>query len=422
MYLSDSHYFSQPTTPEQGQIYAYIRDLSQLPYTEAVEQFYHLLWDGIAGSNETVQKALKQVVAAPNFDQHKLNLINRCYYTLANPWHLDGGKDFALEKLILWLEDISPVRGRSSLTRKLRDTLRLYRQDERYDVLKKHLRLLNIGNGDSPTPQTDRYFGDRFPDYFFIYEAGTQTPDIENSGANLNEGIRQKRDRKLHQLRYKLNQFYVRYHRPESATIARNPTHLADAELVQAMNIYSPRRQNSFKQQADQFKTHVQSVRSMGEFKQVVHEHTMRPIRQLGPKYARPFNRLFQTALDGFQPDVPLTQIVKIRLFSRLLTVIFQGQSSQANGDQFCYLVNGVGANPVASILLNLVLSCEMMRFDMEKRFAQLHHRFSQTENSTMQWLTTAFDHMNVALALNAKYLGYFHLSALQNGTLPDSI
>ncbi|MEB3232770.1 MAG: hypothetical protein VKJ64_17300 [Leptolyngbyaceae bacterium] len=422
MYLSDSDYFTQPATLEQTQVYTYIRDLSLLPYTEAIAQFYHLLWEGMACSSESVQKALKQVVSAPNFDQHKLNLVNRCYYTLANPWHLDGGKDFAVEKLILQLEDLPSTRGHNPVIRKLRDTLHEYRQDERYDVLKKHLRLLNTDKDGVAAVRRDQYFGDRFPDYFFIYEAGTQTPDIESSGANLNEGIRQKRDRRLQQLRQTLNQFYVRSHRSESAIPMRNPTHLPEAELIKAMNIYQPRRQNSFKQQADQFKAQSQSLRSTAEFKQVIHDHTMGPIRQLGPKYVKSFNRLFQTALDGFQRDVPLTPIVKIQLFRRLLVAIFQGHSSQANGDQFCYLVNGVGANIVTSILLNLVLSCEMIRFDLEKRLAQLHHRFSSSENSSMEWLAHAFDHMNVALALNARYLGYFSLGASHNGSIPDSI
>jgi len=166
----------------------------------------------------------------------------------------------------------------------------------------------------------------------------------------------------------------------------------------------------------------VQSVRSMGEFKQAIHAHTMGPVRQLAPKYAKPFNRLFQTALDGFQRDVPLTQIVKIQLVRRLLTAIFQGPSSQTGGDQLGYLVNGVGPHIVTSILLNLVLSCGMVRFDLEKRFAQLHHRFSSAESTAMQWLSVTFDHMNVALALNARYLGYFKLNALPNGAMPDSI
>ena len=33
-----------------------------------------------------------------------------------------------------------------------------------------------------------------------------------------------------------------------------------------------------------------------------------------------------------------------------------------------------------------------------------------------------AFDHMNVALALNAKYLGYFNLKPIHTSTIPDSV
>ncbi|NET09481.1 MAG: hypothetical protein F6K09_02405 [Merismopedia sp. SIO2A8] len=427
MYLSDNQYPTQHDTIEQQQLYRYIRDLAHLSDQEAIDRFYRLLWDGNAYPNKTVHNALKTVVMDSSFEQQGVNLINRCYYTLANPWHLNSTKGDALTQLILRLEDMPSGHVQNRVTRKLRHTLQTYREDERYFVLKKHLRLVDVLNGDSSQggdPQNEaepRYFGDLFQDYFFLYEAGTSTPDINRHANHLNEGILQKRNQKLRQFQQELSQFYVRSHRSDVAS-GPNSTHLSNQDLLTAIKFYRPKRQSSFKTQATQFKANTRHIRVVGEFKQVVHDHIMQPIRQLGPRYRRLFDQMFQSSIDGFPPDMPLNRIVQIQLFSRLLKTILQGRDAQSGSHVYTRLVHELGPSAVTSFLLNLVLSCEMVRFELEKRLAYLHHQFFTTENAALQWLMTAFDHMNVALALNAKYLGYFNLSFAQNTTIPDSM
>lgn len=423
MYLSDdSSYPHRPDTLDQRHLYTYIRDLSLLPDDDAIQRFYRLLWDGNAYPNQTVTNALKAVVSADDFKDHRLNLINRCYYTLANPWHMQPQKGNALARLILELEDKPESSARNRTTNKLRTALLAYRQDERYKVLKKHLRLVESEriSGDQP-PQT-QYFGDLFSDYFFLYEAGTQTPDISRSPANLNEGILHKRNKRLSQFGQDLNRFYVRSqhtrsHHPDAIDTA-NPTHLSDADLVTAIHSYRPKRPNSFKRRADQFRTQSRHARVVGDFKQMVLNHVAQPISQLDPYSRHYFGHLFEEAIAEFHPNVPLTQTMRINIFRRLIRAILK--ESEPTELAFSQIIHSAGTNIVTSLLLNIVLSCQMVRFELEKRFAHLHHQFFNTENASLQWLLEAFDHMNVALALNAKYLGYFNLGL--SGELPDSV
>ncbi|MGF1499768.1 MAG: hypothetical protein ACFB8W_23520 [Elainellaceae cyanobacterium] len=420
MYLSDAHYLTRPDTPEQRQVYSYIRSLAALPSQDAIDAFYRLLWDGIAHPYEAVQTAWKEVVKTPDFDQHRLKIINRCYYTLANPWHLDGTRGRALEKLILWLEDIPAARGHSRFSRTLRDTLRCYHQSDYYAVLKKHLHLLEDQNGGFDE-RSRNYFGDLFSDYFFIYEAGTQTLDIEKAGGELNSGILQKRNRELRKYCNELNQFYIRYKRSSHADRV-NPTRLADDELCRAIDLYRPKRPNSFKSQSDLFKAETQQLGTTDEFKRAVYDHVMRPVYQLAPDHERWFSREFQTTLDSLPDDVPLTRVMKIQMFRRLLIALARYDDSRPGQDHLYYLVTGIGSDIITSILLNIVLACEMVRFELEKRFAYLHHKFADFHKEAVQWLVSTFDHVNVALALNAKHVGYFALSTLRDGRMPDSV
>ena len=422
MYLSDTiSYSSRPDPQEHRYLYTYIRDLAHHDDDDAIDRFYRLLWDGNAYPNQAVSKALKAIVTASNFEQQSLNLINRCYYTLANLWHMKPNKGEALTQLILRLEGLPEARAQNQITRKLRAALQAYRQDERYQVLKKHLRLVRktVAVSDQDTPPQSHYFGDLFPDYFFLYEAGTQTPDISHTSTRLNEGILHKRNQRLKQFGQDLNRFYVRSHHTESASNA-NPTHLSDDDLLTAINLYRPKRSHSFKRQADQFKTQTHQMRSVGDFKHLVLDHVAQPIGQMSGEHRRSFNHLFQGAIAGFQANMPLTQVVRIQMFSRLINAIIN--DSRQAGVSFQRFIHNTGTNIVTSLLLNMVLSCEMVRFELEKRLANLHHQFCNTENAALKWLLEAFDHMNVALALNAKYLGYLNLTPAHTSAIPDSM
>lgn len=418
MYLSEnSSYPHRPDTLEQRHLYTYIRDLSLLPDDDAIQRFYRLLWDGNAYPNKTVTDAIKTVVTADDFHDHRLNLINRCYYTLANPWHMQPQKGNALARLILELEDRPDHSARNRTTNKLRTALLAYRQDERYKVLKKHLRLVESEQGSGDQECHAQYFGDLFSDYFFLYEAGTQTPDISRSPAPLNEGILYKRNKRLKQFGQDLNRFYVRSQHTDSIDTA-NPTHLSDADLLTAINSYRPKRPNSFKRQAEQFRTQSRQARAVGDFKHMVLNHVVQPISQMDPYFRHYFGHLFEEAIAEFHLNVPLTQTVRIHIFRRLINAILK--DSGPTGISFSQFIQNVGTNIVTSLLLNIVLSCQMVRFELEKGFAYLHHQFFNTENAGLQWLLEAFDHMNVALALNAKDLGYFNLSSAT--AIPDSV
>ncbi|MGB3494256.1 MAG: hypothetical protein WBA57_16115 [Elainellaceae cyanobacterium] len=414
-YVRDNGYSIRPDTPEQQVVYSYIRGLATRSPQEAIDAFYRLLWDGSAYPDNDVHAAWKDVVKAPNFEHHQLKVINRCYYTLTNPWHLDGTRDNALEALIVRLDGLSSKREYNPHTKKLRSALREYKESDYYAVLKKHLHLLRDSNAIST--RRDACFGDLFADYFFIHEAGTQTRDIEKADETLNQGILQKRNSKLSHYGNELHQFYVRYGKMPPGSV-HNPTHLPDKELHQVISFYRPKRSDSFREKAAAFKRQSQHSLTTEEFGRSVYHHIMQPVSQINADLTGLFGREFQKVLKQWPKDIPLTQVVRIEMFRKLLNVLIKHDESQSGGDKFCHLVMRVGSRLVSSLLLNIVMACEMVRFELEKRLAYLHHRFADVENDEIPWLVKAFDYLNIAFALNARHLGYFSLAS----SIPDSM
>lgn len=422
LYDDRDGYSIRPDTPEQRAIYNYVRQLAMMPPEEAVDAFYRLLWQGNAYPRDDVKMALQKMVSAKDFEEHKLKIINRCYYTLVNRWHLDGSRDDALVNMILKLETMPSERAQNTVTRSLRDTLRSYKDSDYYTVLKKNLYLLDGWESRIANQPRDRYFGDLFSNYFFIYEAGTQTVDIEKSGDKLSDGILQKRDQKLRQYRQDLANFYTCVKQPGTKSIPNPTQQLTSDDLYQAIKLYTPRRQDSFKLQADGFKGKLKPLYTVGECKRVIYHHVMQPLQELGPSNQRLFSREFAKVLDEFQDDLSMTRTIEIQIFSRLLSAIARYDDTRQEEARFYRFVTVAGPQVITSLLLKIILTCRMVRFELEKRFAYLHHKFSSTSQDVVRWLVEAFDHMNVALALNAKYLNYFALSSQKDSTIPDSV
>ena len=392
---------------ERLKIYDYVRSLAALPTDEAVDTFYRMLWSGNVHPREDVKRALNQVVRSPDFKQDRLKVINRCYYTLANPWHLQGDRGTAIANLIGQLDDKpSNSRAHDPLTKELRSALQAYRDSSSYTILQRHLYLLWDREKPEVDLQVQGTFGNLFPEYFYIYEAGTQTPDIEKLGGNLSSGVREKRNSRLMQYRNELCQFYVRAGRSPQ-TPPPNPTRLPAGELWKLINLYKPNNAESFVRQACQFKEETAKIDLTSNFKGAAYSHIMRPVRSLGRNETRWMSSEFQKVLTYIDDDVPLTPLVKIQVFRRLLDVIFSSVDSCPGADRFWQLLSAVGHRMVTSILLNILLACGKIRYAMEKRFARLYYAHLDRDVEEVSWLVRIFEHINVALALNCNHLGY---------------
>ena len=123
--------------PEQ-MVYEYIKDLSRLSPGKARKQFESLITQRQISSsqqkNPEVLRALDQVLKSSS-DSESNFFLNRCFYTLVNPWHLQGNAQ-EISKLVAALEQ-TPQLTESKQSARLSQALSSYRDSEQYMALKQ---------------------------------------------------------------------------------------------------------------------------------------------------------------------------------------------------------------------------------------------------------------------------------------------
>jgi hypothetical protein len=97
-----------------------------------------------------------------------------------------------------------------------------------------------------------------------------------------------------------------------------------------------------------------------------------------------------------------------INLFTRLLNAIFLPEFNTSSILRFQHYVNRSGSMSITGVLLSLLLACPMIRFVLEKKLGYLYRYFEQASLRTEQWVVNFFEHVNLALVMNAKPIGYF--------------
>ena len=405
---------------KEQQIYQYVRQLTHVTSDEAIRRFYLLMWDGNIPDDINSHTALRNLASAPDFRRNHLEFINRCYYTILNPWHLEVGRHDAIKQLILWPEQLPSNRAYGRATKQIREALQAYAKSDYYTVLKRHNKLLENSSDAGRNKQAET-LGDHLNKFPILYVSSTQTPDIEQSSEKLNSSLENKRDKKIVELRQhlkayiELHKHHSRRHDFNSLKDELNPTSLATAELNKAIKWYQPKRRNSFQKRAWDFRKEALKVSTLGEYKNLFYEAVVFPFIQEYAKaeswageryYTHEFKKII---LNRDEDDsMPAVKMSVLHMFHRVLNSIIHIDPSSSGDCFFEQLIRGAGHSLVTSILINVVLTCRMARFDLEKSFARLFTHFEHTKLQLVRWFVQALEHINVAIALNARGLGYY--------------
>lgn len=403
-------YYWQPDTPYQKILYQYVRDLAQLPSEEAIRRLSLLLVQANTLTDRTAKNALDQVVGDPAFGRQGIFVINRIFFTICNLWHLDSRRVHALRELIVTLETIPLENAHGKTKRELHRALRSYREGELYQALKQQMKLLET-DLEAENQKPPQVFADCFPRYFFLYVPTIQTPDIQDVNRygqeNLISGVEDMQLKQLRQLSRDLKGFW-RAASGESDQTVVNPTMLSDQELKQAIQTFDPTLNREWSRHAEDFQQRCLDVPNMAAYREVVQDHVMRPFCGQSSPGLHWFKQEIANNLASVgESHVPVSPMLEILPFQRLISRICCYDEQHPNGDYFRFWLE---AEPglLTSLFLNMVMACKMARFELEKRLASLYHKFADASGQFMNRLVGFFEHMNVALALNARSLGYY--------------
>ncbi len=392
-------------------VYDYIRDLARdVSPEDALAAFYDLLCDRIAVEKPEVISHLDLVIQSKGFKQDPgLHFLNRSFYTICNPWHLDADMIAYLDQLVSRLNQLPDRSAHDPLTRSLRRRLHDFNRGEYGDCLRRQMRLGIADRRDRA--QRQEVLGDYLVDYFYLYCATTRTPDIEELEQRvyddpLQSGLGRKQSRKLEDIYRAINHY--RRLRLQGATHLNNPTRLSIQAFERGLWEYSPKRQGGFYQRARAFKNQTQHPHRYENYRPVIQEYLVTSIEHLPSRNRDKLHRDLFRALSTIESQASMAIGTVINLFTRLLNAVFLPEFNTSNILRLRRLLDTSGPASMTAVLLSLVLACPMIRFELEKKLGFLYRSFEDSSIKAVQWVVNFLEHVNLALVMNAKQLGYF--------------
>lgn len=403
-------------------IYEYIRYLAADVAPElAIDAFYQLLWDRVTLFNEAgeVRDALTFILTSPYAkDDAGLQFINRSYYSICNLWHLDNVKRPYLEQLVGHLDQLSELQACNPETKKLRGLLQSFNHSDSGDRLRRQMRLAGYEGYDPLRKQHTGTVADILPEHFCIYRSATLSDDVSdfekhNAASWWETGVGSRQLNRLRESHRELNSYMKQ--RKRGVTDLKNPSRLSDQELDECLTFYHPTRHEGWHERAQQFRQQLQtSNRSIIDY-ELVHDYLMESIRPLPKEVYRKLRREILTVLDRFEQG--MTNVIgnMITLFTNLLDAVFLPSRNLVGGDRPNSNINRLrrsiehaGYIDFVGVLLSIVLPNHMLKFDLEKKLGRLYSYYEKSNLEDVPWVVDFFEHINLALVLNAKPLRYF--------------
>jgi hypothetical protein len=406
MYLDSreaSEFGRHRESAEEIELYDYVRQIVKQPDREAIDKFYKLLLEAITYPEQSVQEALKKIVLSPEFEQTGKYVINRCFYTVGNPLLQIPARHATLYEIISCAD-----RTRPQALEKWKITwqkqLENYFASDLYLALKRQMRLLEDSPDFDPLSE-DGTFGKALKRYPFVHEAVAVTEDVPQS---LRAGIRQARVESLIRLNQQLNT-YVNHDAKSSDKTVLNPTWIPDAELEQAFSKYRPDQEKSLLIQSSDFFHESQTFVNLGQLRQAFSSYLREPLVEANSQYKSGgfLYRLNPFLQQGGDDEKPVNAVSISIICQRVLQFLIVRDIQHSSHAELKNLIQKVGHEVVTAMLLRIVLFCRRVCPWLESRFGILLHIYEDKPKREIDWVVQAFEHMNVALALNYQPLGY---------------
>ena len=387
----------------------------------AVEAFDALLLSCVTPLEPEIRGSLIKVIHHDRFMQEAgMHFINRLYYTLCNPLHLDIETTPYLRQIIGRLDNLPDQEPVGRATKKLRRRLREFSASEYGDCLRRQMRLCAQGNYGPGAPAPRRMVGDYLPDYFCLYQPVTRTPDIEELERNSpyqnpeNSGVYAKQVYKLRQTYEAVYAYRAGRLRGDTGLV--NPTRMADAVFERGLTQYYPHRSGSYQSQGRTLDLQRQPNQRYARYHAQVRDYVMAVVESFPGRTREKLGIAMVNSLAQIDDQATLVDPTWISLFTRLLDGVFL---PEANASEMLRLRRHIDtATPLgfAGLLLSFVLACPMIRFELGKKLGTLYRYFENYRTEAADWVLDFFDHMNLALVMNATRVGYCSL----NDPLPE--
>lgn len=407
-----SSYTSAPPSTLEETLYKHWQACRQEESPEKlIERFRKLFIDATGYPDPQVWSALTQLAHRDASERQFKYTLNRCCYTLINPWYTQSRYHGAILDLINLFETLPEVSALSPESKRVQALVREFTASEQYASLSRLKQFfLEPKTLHEAVSFEEQPLGNRIRNYPFLYDSSllTKDSDQEQKRNVLDLRRRAEKDLGLGLVRY---QTYQQGHSRKSAVV--NPTLLDDQSLAEALTHYAGKfdGHRTQKDWASWFSTFSKTTRSFRDFKEEFVEYLIHPIVAVEPKYAdnhftRSLRRHLQETLSDFD-DQRLNNFLVVETCRKVLNFLVVDSPQRPVFRNFRHLLGDIGYTLTVGLLLRVVLFCVAAKPWLERCFSVLFNLHEEKHCKDVSWLVNTFEHTNVALITNFGSFGY---------------
>ncbi len=385
--------------------------------TQLVDRYRCLFIEGMGYPDLFVQEALDQIVLAATADHDFKFVLNRCCHILLNRWQARPHSNTAITDLVALFETAPslPISDftRSRSIKRLRELVKQFPESEQYLTLRRFAQVIDQ-TSDSSSNAEQQPLVTLIRRYPYLYEHCLVTEgspeDHQQSIRELQTQVQRQYDVDLSQyVTYQVRRSQIAQHNsPELAKRVippvKNPTLLDDRELLNALQQYAGKGQDSYtsRELAQRFISHSSHTSSYQAFKDDLYQYLTASV---DPEYGnRQFNNQLYNHLKQTLPESNTQRpndFLMVRTCSQLLNFLVVDNPNRPNHFVFVDLIANLGPTATIGLLLKIVLICRKVKPYLEKRFSILFSHYEFRARQGVQWLIAAMENLNVALCTN---------------------
>ncbi len=407
-YESWSNYHSVSSTELENLLYGHLQECRQQENArEVLGRFQDLFIQADGYEDAEVWQVLTTLVQRSHSEREFKYTLNRCCYTLINPWSTQQKDHWAIPALVQLFEGVPTVPTQSPETKRIRQLSRQFTQTEQYAALRRFANL--IDDHAAVVAEEEQLVAKQLKRYPFLYDSSLLTKDSDSQQKSHVGKLRQEAEASLG---IKLAR-YCHQAKEQGRVRVPNPTRLPDAELTEALAYYTGKVEGnrSHRDLAQMFQTYSQTVPSFRDFKEEFLEFLLSPLTDVDPKFVqhhlgRSLRQYLRDTLQDFDGQRP-SDFVVITTCQKLLNfLVVQGRQNPVFR-RFWQLLNEIGQVLTVGLLLRIVLFCTAVKPWLENRLAVLFNHHESYACKEVPWLINVLEHTNVALLTNFGKFGY---------------
>ena len=359
-----------------------------------------------------ISTALKKIIELPQCKAKFNAILNRCCYILINHQQLPQEKKNTLKQLINLFEQ-TIEKSESSYhepcqTKKMLELINCFTHSQEYLSLKRMLEAIDTSSANNTNDtlnQPLKILNSHYP-YLYKYLLISPNSTKEHQQAIRKMQVEKQQKYEIDLSRYLSHQARLQLSQVQKSTSATNPTLLSNDELLLSIKQFVGKVEGNetYRNYAKRFLAYTTVPQSYYLFKESFYEYLSTSFDVESHRIQVQFkNKLYdylQNILSD-SDDLLLNESLMIKTCHQLLSFLIVHSAKHPQHFFFINLIGNLGPVITTGLLLKILLVCQQLRPNLEKRFALLFKHYELSAQNKVQWLVKVLENMQIALTTN---------------------